>query len=38
LVRRDGRDVEIPVEGIVVGDTFIVKPGQEVTGPRSSAQ
>jgi len=28
LVRRDGREREIPVEELVVGDVFIVKPGQ----------
>ena len=28
LVRRDGREEEIPVEEVVVGDLFIVKPGQ----------
>ncbi len=28
LVRRDGREAEIPVEEVVVGDLFIVKPGQ----------
>lgn len=30
LVRRDGREVEIPVEELVVGDIFIVKPGQSL--------
>ena len=30
LVRRAGREVEIPVEEVVVGDVFIVKPGQSV--------
>lgn len=30
LVRRDGQEVEIPVEDIQVGDIFIVKPGQAV--------
>lgn len=30
LVRRDGREVAIPVEQLVVGDVFIVKPGQSV--------
>ena len=30
LVQRDGREVEIPVEELVVGDVFIVKPGQAV--------
>ena len=28
LVRRDGREMDIPVEGLAVGDVFIVKPGQ----------
>jgi heavy metal translocating P-type ATPase len=30
LVRRNGRDVDIPVEELVVGDTLIVKPGQSI--------
>ena len=30
LVRRDGREVDIPVDYIVVGDVFIVKPGQSM--------
>ena len=30
LVRRDGREVEIPAEEIEVGDVFIVKPGQSI--------
>ena len=30
LVRRDGRDVEIPAEEVRVGDVFIVKPGQSI--------
>ncbi len=30
LVKRDGREVEIPVEEIQVGDVFLVKPGQSV--------
>jgi len=30
LVRRDGREQEIPVEELVVGDVFIVKPGQSM--------
>ncbi len=30
LVRRDGREVELPVDQLVVGDVFIVKPGQSV--------
>ena len=29
-VRRDGRDVELPVEEIVPGDIFLVRPGQGV--------
>lgn len=28
LVRREGREVEIPVEDVQVGDVFLVKPGQ----------
>ena len=28
LVRRDGREVEIPVEELRVGDVFLVRPGQ----------
>jgi Cd2+/Zn2+-exporting ATPase len=28
LVRRDGREMDIPVEELAVGDVFIVKPGQ----------
>ncbi len=42
LVRREGREVEIPVEELVVGDTFMIKPGQsaatdgEVTAGESS--
>jgi len=28
LVRRDGREIDIPVEEVVVNDVFIVKPGQ----------
>ena len=41
-VRRDGRDVEIPVEELQVGDIFIVRPGEalatdgEVVSGRSS--
>ena len=30
IVRRDGRDVEIPVEDLSVGDIFLVRPGQAV--------
>lgn len=30
LVRRDGREEEVPVEELQVGDVFIVKPGQTV--------
>lgn len=30
LVRRDGVDLEIPIEEIGVGETFLVKPGQSV--------
>ncbi len=30
LVHRNGREVEIPVEELQVGDVFIVKPGQAV--------
>jgi Cd2+/Zn2+-exporting ATPase len=30
LVRRDGREEEIPVEELRVGDLFIVRPGQTV--------
>jgi heavy metal translocating P-type ATPase len=29
-VRRDGRDVELPVEEIAPGDVFLVRPGQGV--------
>lgn len=29
-VRRDGRDVEIPVDELVPGDIFLVRPGQGV--------
>lgn len=41
-VRRDGRDVEIPVEELEVGDIFVVRPGEalatdgEVVSGRSS--
>lgn len=30
LVRRNGHETEIPVEELVVGDLFILKPGQSV--------
>jgi Cd2+/Zn2+-exporting ATPase len=30
VVRRDGREVEIPAEKLVVGDVFLVKPGQAI--------
>jgi heavy metal translocating P-type ATPase len=30
LVRRDGREEEVPVEELQVGDLFIVRPGQTV--------
>ena len=30
LVRRSGQEQEIPVEEVVVGDVFILKPGQSV--------
>jgi Cd2+/Zn2+-exporting ATPase len=30
LVRRDQREMEIPIEDLVVGDVFIVKPGQSL--------
>jgi Cd2+/Zn2+-exporting ATPase len=30
LVLRDGREQEIPVEELIVGDVFIVKPGQSL--------
>ncbi len=30
LVLRDGKQVEIPIEQVVVGDIFIVKPGQKI--------
>lgn len=42
LVRREGREVEIPVEELRVGDVFLVRPGQslptdgEVIAGRSS--
>lgn len=30
LVRRDGDEIEIPVEELVVGDVFIARPGQSM--------
>ncbi|MCL4489276.1 MAG: cation-translocating P-type ATPase [Chloroflexi bacterium] len=30
LVRRDGGEIEVPVEEVLVGDIFVVKPGQAV--------
>jgi cation transport ATPase len=30
LVRRDGSEIEIPVEELTVGEVFIVKPGQAI--------
>lgn len=30
LVQRDGHETEIPIEELIVGDVFIVKPGQSV--------
>ena len=30
LVRRDGQETQIPVEQLVVGDLFIVRPGQSM--------
>ncbi|MCW9045200.1 MAG: heavy metal translocating P-type ATPase [Alphaproteobacteria bacterium] len=30
LVRRDGREIETPVEELGIGDVFIVKPGQSI--------
>jgi Cd2+/Zn2+-exporting ATPase len=42
LVRRDGRDVEVPMEALAVGDVFLVRPGEgvptdgEVVGGESS--
>ena len=29
-VRRDGRELEVPVEEVQIGDSFLVKPGQSV--------
>lgn len=30
LLKRDGREVEVPVEVLVVGNVFVVKPGQSI--------
>ena len=30
LVRKDGTEIEIPVEDLMIGDLFIVKPGQSM--------
>lgn len=30
IVRRDGREIEIPAEELSVGDVFLVKPGQAI--------
>lgn len=30
LVRRDGREIEIPADEVVVGDIFVVKPGESI--------
>lgn len=30
LVRRDGREIEVPVEELRIGDIFIVRPGQSM--------
>lgn len=30
LVRREGHEIEIPVEELAVGDVFIIKPGQSL--------
>jgi Cd2+/Zn2+-exporting ATPase len=30
LVRRNGRDVHVPAEALVVGDTIIVRPGEKI--------
>ena len=29
-VRRDGREIRIPVDQLVVGDLFVVRPGEKV--------
>jgi Cu+-exporting ATPase len=30
IVERDGREVEIPIDGVAVGDVVLVKPGQKI--------
>lgn len=30
LLKREGREMEVPVEELVVGDIFVVKPGQSI--------
>ncbi|MBI4452236.1 heavy metal translocating P-type ATPase [Candidatus Woesearchaeota archaeon] len=30
IVVRDGKEIEIPIEGLQIGDVFIVKPGQKI--------
>lgn len=30
LIRRDGRDVEVPIEALALDDVFLVRPGQSV--------
>ena len=30
LVRRDGRDVRVPVDTVAVGDVLVVKPGEKI--------
>lgn len=30
IVIRDGKEIEIPVEEVIVGDIFVVKPGQKI--------
>ncbi len=30
LVERDGKEIQIPIEEVVVGDIFIVKPGEKI--------
>ena len=30
IVRRDGHDVRVPVDGVLVGDTVVVRPGEKL--------